>query len=442
VSRPISSRSTITSWPTTRFATSRVMAWERAASLVFAARVVIATPVRRFPHRRLLVSTVEFQQTTGFGHAQVGDGFDRRRPHQRAAPLLGPARVGEARQDLERLPYTESPDGAQQLCLYPFVLSCSSRRTRTVVEAASPPTPMVRAAAARTSTLSSFRDGIAGREISRPPASPAPPAPPRARTPNGAATAAPAAPRPGGPREPMNSAAAAAISGFRSASRPCSGSIARSPARRMAARYGVRKSTGVARNASITSGTDTAASAPTAATRDSRSPGGTRGSPSRVTMRCTIAGSVSARPPGRSPRAARAPGSWRAVGRVPRSLRPRSHVPLRTSAGASSISLSTAARCCSGATPGDSAATARLVSTSAGSRSSFSDTGGLSSALAAAGAGAAAAGRSRVVTADGASAASPWALRPPRSARAAPGARRPGEQAERHSEQCQHVVAA
>src|SRR5438094_7285404 len=42
VSRPISSRSTMTSWPTTRFATSRVMVCVSTASFVFAVRVVIS----------------------------------------------------------------------------------------------------------------------------------------------------------------------------------------------------------------------------------------------------------------------------------------------------------------------------------------------------------------------------------------------------------------
>src|SRR5213080_5023322 len=46
VSSPTSSRSTMTSWPTTRLATSRVIDWLSTASPVgvFAARVVIATP--------------------------------------------------------------------------------------------------------------------------------------------------------------------------------------------------------------------------------------------------------------------------------------------------------------------------------------------------------------------------------------------------------------
>src|SRR2546425_760509 len=42
VSRPISSRSTMTSWPTTRFATSRVMVCVSTASFVLAVRVVIS----------------------------------------------------------------------------------------------------------------------------------------------------------------------------------------------------------------------------------------------------------------------------------------------------------------------------------------------------------------------------------------------------------------
>src|SRR6266508_1104440 len=42
VRRPISSRSTMTSWPTTRFATSRVMLCASTASFVFAVRVVIS----------------------------------------------------------------------------------------------------------------------------------------------------------------------------------------------------------------------------------------------------------------------------------------------------------------------------------------------------------------------------------------------------------------
>src|SRR6059036_1507310 len=119
VSRPISSRSTITSWPTTRFATSRVMVWERAASLVFAARVVIATPTRPLcaPPAPCFDCRVP---TDPVLRAHPGGRWLRSPPPApAAAPLLGAARVREARQDLERLLRPEPPDGAQEFCLYP-----------------------------------------------------------------------------------------------------------------------------------------------------------------------------------------------------------------------------------------------------------------------------------------------------------------------------------
>src|SRR6059036_986773 len=125
--------------------------------------------------------------------------------------------------------------------------SCSTRRINTVEEVGSPAAATARTAAARTATLSSLSAGIAGRAISRPPAS-ASPSSAASRTNSDAcrnnginsATAC------GLPVRPTNSAAAATTWASGSASLPCSGSRARSAALRTAPRYGARRSTGAA----------------------------------------------------------------------------------------------------------------------------------------------------------------------------------------------------
>src|SRR5205807_2620429 len=142
---------------------------------------------------------------------------------------------------------------------------------------------------------------------------------------------------------------------------------ARSAALRTAPRYGARRSTGAAMNASKTSPMDSDASAATAVTTASRSSGGTRASPSRCTKRST------------KPRSESATAAWSiacttfgsfAVGSR-RSSAAIASATMATSCnpnswGASAASFSTAAACSSGVAAFPSAVTARFTSTSTG----------------------------------------------------------------------------
>src|SRR5438132_3780569 len=123
VSSPTSSRSTMTSWPTTRFATSRVIDWLSTASPVgvFAARVVIATPPPPpcAPPAPCLCCTIPAARALPAARRAATPRSPPPAP-SRCAGAASP-RFGVPRQDLERFHRTEPADRPQQLCQYPFV---------------------------------------------------------------------------------------------------------------------------------------------------------------------------------------------------------------------------------------------------------------------------------------------------------------------------------
>src|SRR5437870_10108440 len=90
VSSPTSRRSTISSCPTTRFATSRVIVCASAASLDFTARVVISAPPPPLCAPPAPCPCCRVQEAPPLGACDVAQPLHRRRAHRRPASIPPP----------------------------------------------------------------------------------------------------------------------------------------------------------------------------------------------------------------------------------------------------------------------------------------------------------------------------------------------------------------